>query len=137
MAMPKPASRSQPAIWMSIAVAIRCVDTCAALCDGLIDFTSAAMAPACGAAADVPKKVANPDALVETPSAAVRSGLARTMPPLADRLPGVSAAPAAVKKMRRGPSELNVSTGLAAVNDELHGPFEPAPAHAGVAATPN
>jgi hypothetical protein len=47
------------------------------------------------------------------------------------------AAPLEVKKIRRGPSELNVSALLALVNDDVHGPLEPKPVHAGVAATPN
>jgi hypothetical protein len=50
-------------------------------------------------------------------------------------LPGVIGAPLDVKKIRRGPSELNVSTLLALVNDVVQGPVDPKPPHAGVAAT--
>ena len=49
-----------------------------------------------------------------TPSAAVMSGFCRTVPPVDEKSPGVMAVPSGLKKMRRSPSELNVSTGLAA-----------------------
>src|SRR5262245_52487183 len=76
---------------------------------------------------------------VDTPSAAVMLGLKRTRPPVDEKLPAVSAEPSAEKKMRRGPSELNVSTRSAPVNDVVHGPEGAVimnAAHAGVAATP-
>jgi len=59
---------------MSIAVLIRMVLICAAVRLGLKDLIMAAIAPACGAAADVPKKGLNPGAAQATPSAAVMSG---------------------------------------------------------------
>jgi hypothetical protein len=42
------------------------------------------------------------------------SGFCSTIPPVEEKLLGVYAAPAALKNIRRGPSELKVSTGLAA-----------------------
>ena len=60
---------------------------------GLPDSTSAAIAAACGAAADVPKNGAKSGTLVVTPSAAVMSGLRRSSPPVDVKLPGVFAVP--------------------------------------------
>jgi hypothetical protein len=65
------------------------------------------------------------------------SGFCSTRPPLEEKLPGVIAAPVSAKKIRRGPSELNVSTLFAAVKGAEHGPVDPKPPHAGEAATPN
>ncbi|MBK8741437.1 MAG: hypothetical protein IPM02_18830, partial [Betaproteobacteria bacterium] len=62
---------------------------------------------------------------VTTPSAAVMSGLSRTTPPLAVKLPAGapgSRLPAPSKKMRRGPSELNNSILAAAANGSGNGP---------------
>jgi len=56
MTMPAPASRSTPAASISMAVLVNAVLTCAAVNDGLADFNNAAMAPACGAAAEVPRR---------------------------------------------------------------------------------
>jgi len=50
--MPAPESRSTPAGWMSIALLVRMARTCDAERPGLAAFTSAAIAAACGAAAD-------------------------------------------------------------------------------------
>ena len=72
--MPKPLSRSTPNASMSIAVEVRIVLICVEVRLGFSDLTRAAMAPACGAAAEVPKKVLNPGAAQLTPSAAVMSG---------------------------------------------------------------
>src|SRR5262252_7203763 len=109
---------------------------------GRADWISAAMAAACGAAADVPKNgFENPPAPVtETPSAAVISGLRRTCPPVDETFPGVSAAPADVKKMWRGPSELKGSTTFVELNGLGNGPVGAPNVNAvaaGVAATVN
>jgi hypothetical protein len=76
-----------------------------------------------------------------TPSAAVMSGFWRSVPPVAEKLPGVMAVPLALKKIRRGPSELNRSTVLLALNGLGKGPVGlgagPPASAAGVAATPN
>src|SRR5215212_8925852 len=73
------------------------------------------MAAACGDAAEVPKNGRNPGVLVNTPSAAVRSGFCKVVPPLVPnrKLPGVIGEPSGLKKILRGPSELNTSVGLA------------------------
>ena len=72
------------------------------------------MAAAWGAAAEVPGKEAKPGTEVETSSAAARSGFWRRTPPVEEKSPGVSAVPSrVVNKTRRGPSELNGSTGFA------------------------
>src|ERR1044072_8339227 len=110
--MPAPESRSLPTSSISSAVLVSAVRICAVVRSGLNDSKSAAIAAACGAAADVPKNELNPGTEVSTPSAAVMSGLARTAPPVELKLPGVMAVPFALKKTRRGPSELKVSTGL-------------------------
>jgi hypothetical protein len=60
---------------------------------GLRDSIKAAIAAACGAAAEVPKKGLKPAVAVETPSAAVRSGFSRSWPPVERKLPGVMALP--------------------------------------------
>src|SRR5436190_8210301 len=120
---------------MSIAVEVMAADTWAAVMARFLDFTRPAIAAACGAAAEVPKNEVNPGTLVLTPSAAVISGLASTKPPLEPTLPGVIAVPFPLKKRRRKPSELKVSTLWLAPNVVLHGPVEPAPPQAGVAAT--
>src|SRR3954462_8328791 len=120
---------------MSIAVLVSAFDTCVAVSARFFDCTSAAIAAACGAAADVPKNDVNAGTLVLTPSSAVISGLFRTVPPLEVKLPGVIGAPFARKNTRRKPSELNVSTLLDPTNVVVHGPIDPAPAQAGVAAT--
>jgi len=52
--MPWPLSRSAPAAWMSIVEDVRIELICEAVRLGFADLTSAAMAPACGAAAEVP-----------------------------------------------------------------------------------
>src|SRR6266550_1551685 len=67
------------------------------------------------------------------------SGLFSTCPPDAVKFPGVNAVPSPAKKMRRGPSELNVSILLLELNAFGYGP--PGPPNgvyaAAVAATPN
>lgn len=57
-----------------------------------------------------------------TPSAAARSGLTKSIPPEARKFPGVIGVPSGKKKILRGPSELNVSTGL--VVDPTNGVHE-------------
>ena len=82
----------------------------------MADLTRAAIPAAWGAAAEVPKKGRKPGVLVKTPSAAVMSGFWRVVPPLVEKrsFPGVISVPSGLKKILRGPSELKVSTGLAA-----------------------
>src|SRR5262249_56553183 len=103
---------------------------------GSADWSSGAMAAACGAAAEVPKnRVGNPPTPVTiTPSAAVMSGFWRNRPPVEEKSPGVIAAPAGSKKMRRGPSELKSSTLLFALNGLGKGPVGLGAAPKGVAA---
>src|SRR4051812_36881628 len=86
------------------------------------------MAAAWGAAAEVPKKAPKPGTEVAAPSAAVRSGLFRTWPPVEEKFPGVRAVPFARKKNRRGPSELKVSTGLVAPPVKIPGSVSFGPA---------
>jgi len=76
MTIPTPVSLSVPAPSMSIAVLVRSVLICALVRFGKPDLISAAIAPACGAAADVPVKVVGnpPTPVTETRSAAVMSG---------------------------------------------------------------
>src|SRR5829696_2460284 len=92
--------------------------------DGLADLSRAAIAAACGAAAEVPRnEMPKPPAPVtDTPSAAVRSGFWRLMPPAARTLPGVNGVPSARKKSLRGPSDENASTWLVALNGFGDGP---------------
>src|SRR5262244_896503 len=109
---------------------------------GRADNTSAAIAAACGAAADVPKNVVGkpPDPVTETPSAAAMSGFSSVCPPVDERLPGVIAEPVEVKKIWRGPSELNGSTTFVALNGFGNGPAGAPNVNgvaAGVAATLN
>ena len=87
--MPAPLSRSTPAPSMSMTPVRRDDFSCACVAAGAADFTSAAIAPACGAAAEVPKNGLNPCAPQRTPSAAVKSGFCCTSPPVADTSPGV------------------------------------------------
>src|ERR1700683_2041 len=112
---------------MSNAVVVRIVRICAWVRVGFADFNKAAIAAACGAAAEVPKKARSSPVfmVVETPSAAVMSGLARTCPPFAPnvRLPGVIGEPSALKKTRLGPSDEKFSTLSAAENALGNGPI--------------
>ena len=93
--MPAPESRSVPSASMSTAVDVSAVRICAGVNNEFADLIRPAIAPACGAAADVPKNGdANPPTPVTcTPSAAVMSGFCRTMPPVDDTSPGVYGAP--------------------------------------------
>src|SRR5436309_873697 len=138
--IPAPESRSGPAVMMSMALLVRTDRIWVGVRLGLADSSSPAIAAACGAAADVPKKgEPNPPTPVTlTPSAAVISGFCRSTPPVAVRLFGVYGVPSAWKKIRRGPSELNASITFDELNGCGNGPFAPpkTPA-AGVAATPN
>ena len=101
---------------MSSAVLWSAVRICAAVSVGLNDFNTAAIAPAWGAAADVPKNESKKGTEVTTPSAAVMSGFCSTVPPVELTSPGVIGVPSGLKKMWRGPSELKNSTGSAVVN---------------------
>src|SRR5262245_7143421 len=118
MMMPAPESRSTPAASMSMAVLVRAVRILEADSAGLAALINAAIAAACGAAAEVPKngEAKKPTPVTETPSAAVKSGFWSTRPPVEEKFPGVNAVLLARKKIRRGPSELKVSTVLAPVN---------------------
>ena len=128
---------------MSIAVLVKALRISVWVNAGFADLTSAATEAADGAAADVPKNGFSPDPagnVVETPSAPVISGLLRTVPPVDEKSPGVIGDPSALKKMRRGPSDVNSSTLLAELNGFGNGPIGlPAPIAwaAGVAATEN
>src|SRR6185295_12337440 len=130
MTMPAPVVRSTPAVSMSIAEPVSLVLICAGVRVGKADFNRPAIAAACGAAAEVPKKVVGkpPTPVTDTPSAAVMSGFWRKVPPVDEKLPGVIAVPFSRKKILRGPSELKVSETLAAVKGPGNGP------EAGVAA---
>ena len=99
--MPAPLFMSVPADSISSAVEVKMVLICAAVNDGFADLINPAIAPACGAAAEVPKNGFKPLPLgkvVETPSAAVTSGLFRTAPPLVPKrkLPAVIGLPSAL-----------------------------------------
>lgn len=65
------------------------------LAAGLADFRRAAMAAACGAAADVPQNGLKPGTWLDTQSAAVKSGLLSVVPPLVPKrkFPGVIGVP--------------------------------------------
>ena len=125
---------------MSIAVLVSAVRTCAGVSEGTPDLSSAAIAAACGAAAEVPKNGLKPGAAVDTPSAAVMTGCWRTTPPENVRLPGVSSAPLGLRITRRGPSELKLSLALPELNWFGYGPTGGTELNtagpAGVAATP-
>src|ERR1044072_9494648 len=122
--MPAPESRSTPAASMSMAVEISAVRICAGVKAGFADLTSAAIAPAWGAAAEVPKNgLGNPPTPVtDVPSAAVMSGFWRSTPPVDETLPGVIGVLLALSKMRRGPSELKHSSLFEALNGLGNGP---------------
>jgi hypothetical protein len=81
---------------MSIAEEKSAAFTSAAVTLPPVDLTSAAIAAAWGAAADVPKKGLKPGAAQLTPSAAVTSGFWKTCPPVEEKLPGVIAVPLAL-----------------------------------------
>src|SRR6266496_1107956 len=78
--IPAPESRSTPAASMSRADEVSAVRIWAGVGVGLNERSRAAMAAACGAAADVPKNGLKPGIAAEdvTPSAAVMSGFWRT-----------------------------------------------------------
>ena len=78
---------------------------CVLVMPGLACIISAAMAAPCGPAADVPKKGEKPVVLQVTPSAAVKSGLARDWP----------AVPAARLAKVGAPAPICVPVGLVAV----------------------
>ena len=93
--IPEPESRSTPAASISSVVEVKTVRICAVVSEGLADFTRAAIAPACGAAAEVPQNGSKPGVEVCTQSAAVMSGFWRTAPPVDEKFPGVMAVPLA------------------------------------------
>src|SRR5215813_15646220 len=81
---PWPLCWSLPCASMSRAAANMAARIFAAVAVGTADLRSAATAPACGAAAEVPKNGFRPlpeGRVVLTPSAALRSGLKRVSPP--------------------------------------------------------
>ena len=107
--MPAPESRSRPAASMSSAaprIAVRRSSHSRCAGPPAASTISAAIAAACGAAAEVPLNGPNPGVAVDTPSAAAISGVSSTFPPVAEKSPGVTAVPSASKNMRRGPFEL-------------------------------
>ena len=93
--MPTPESRSTPGASMSSAEPSSAVVTCALVAVGLADLTSAAMAAAVGADAEVPQKVEKPGVVVEPQSDAARSTFASVVPPPVPNrmLPGVITVP--------------------------------------------
>src|SRR5437879_2439615 len=99
---------------MSRAVLVSTLRTSPGVSVGLYDLTRAAIAAACGAAAEVPKNGENPGTAVETPSDAVMTGYCRTAPPVEVKFVGVIAVPSAWKNILRGPSEVKFSTGFCA-----------------------
>src|SRR5438132_527494 len=96
MITPLPVTVSNPGAPRSIAEDTSAVRISAGVAVGLPDNSSAAIAAACGAAAEVPKNGWKPLTEVATPSAAVMSGLVRVAPPVEDTLPGVIAVPSAL-----------------------------------------
>ena len=95
MRIPYPESLSHPGASISRAVFLKACRASAMVRPGLPESINAAMAAAWGAEAEVPQNGKKPGVAVFTQSAAVISGLARTMPPVALRLPGVMAVPLA------------------------------------------
>ena len=83
---------------MSSAVVISALLICDPVKLGLADLISAAIAAACGAAAEVPQKGMKPGVVVVTQSVAARSTLFNKVPPLVPNkiLPDVICAPAGV-----------------------------------------
>ena len=111
--IPAPESLSTPVASMSSAapvIAVRSSSSVTLPGPPAASSIKAAMPAACGAAAEVPLNVSKPGVEVETASAAARSGFCSTRPPVDEKFPGVIAVPSASKKIRRGPSELYVST---------------------------
>ena len=115
--MPLPVSRSMPTASMSIALLVSAVLIWAGVSAGLADLIKPAIAAAVGAAHDVPKNglPKPPTPVTELPSEAAMRGCWKTVPPVEEKFPGVKAVPSPWKKLRRGPSELNVSVLSAAV----------------------
>ena len=70
----------------------------------------APIAAACGAAEDTPQKIEKPGVAVRTQVAAVMSGFSNSSPPVEEKFPTVMGVPSGSKKIRRGPSELEVRT---------------------------
>ena len=98
MTMPAPESRSTPVASISSAdpvMAVRSASCVTLAGPPAASSTKAAIAAACGAAAEVPWKSEKPGVEVETPSAAVRSGLFSTFPPVDEKFPGVIGVPSA------------------------------------------
>ena len=81
---------------MSIAVVFMTDLISAGVIEGANDFKSAAIAAACGAAAEVPKNGLNPETEVLTPSAAEMSGFCLNAPPVEETFPGVIVVPSAL-----------------------------------------
>src|SRR5258708_6536178 len=117
MTMPKPLSRSQPGARTSIAEPVREPRTWAGDRAGRAERSRPAIAAACGADAEVPKKGRKLLTSVETPSAAVRSGFWRTTPPVEEKLPG--GAPAWARFERRSWAGVGGSVETAARGEGL------------------
>ena len=96
--MPAPDAASWPGAMMSRALPVIAVRRAAGVTlsgPPAASTINAAIAAACGAAAEVPWKSAKPGVEVLTPSAAVTSGFCSTRPPVDEKFPGVIAAPSA------------------------------------------
>ena len=111
--MPAPESRSTPVASMSSAAPVMAVSSWA--CVRLLgpsapSNTRAPMAAAWGAAEEAPQKNEKPGVVVRTQVAAARSGFWSSFPPVEEKLPAVMGVPSGSKKIRRGPSELEVRT---------------------------
>jgi hypothetical protein len=81
MMMPAPVSTSTPAAMTSMAVAFNRAMTCALVRLGFADFSSAAIAAAWGAAAEVPQKGMNFGVVVTLQSPAAMSTFGNSVPP--------------------------------------------------------
>ena len=78
-----------------------------------------------------PQNVEKPGVEVDTQVAAARSGFCSSFPPVEEKLPAVIGVPSGWKKIRRGPSELDLRTDSV----PLKTPPPPAAVRASTAAT--
>src|SRR5262249_11692018 len=91
--MPTPESRSVPDDSISSARALIASYSVDLVKEDEACSINAAIAAACGAAADVPQNVPKPGVDVATQSAAAMSGFCTTSPPEEEKFPGVIAVP--------------------------------------------
>src|SRR5262245_62561193 len=103
---PNPLLLSKPGAPISIAVFSRVLYIWAGVTVGLFCKSNAATPAACGAAADVPKKLENPGTVVATPSGATISGLSARGSGVDSRLPArsnrIGVAPDEEKEFKTG-----------------------------------